>query len=118
MRRPAELLATAEDVAALTAELNRAHRTAELATARAEALQAQVGVLTDRVRTAEHRTELANAQADALRARLNTDEQAALARALAACQIYEDRLAVFEGRPSRIECPRACCAPTPAGDAA
>lgn len=35
--------------------------------------------------------------------------RAELARRTAACQKLEDRLAVYERRPSPVYCPRSCC---------
>lgn len=53
---------------------------------------------------------------DAATGQINPDTHARadLARALQTLHLMENRLAVYEKRPSPIDCPRACCNPLPA----
>jgi hypothetical protein len=110
------LPATAEDLAALRAQLYRAERTAELAIDRADAIQQANLTLRAELDATDNRYTRLLAETDALRLRVGRERNIdALDRALETLQIYEDRLALYEKRPSNITCPRACCAHAPLG---
>jgi hypothetical protein len=113
---PVEVSTTAKDLADLQARVLVADRTAELQIDRADAIQQTNLRLRAELDATDHRYTRLLAETDALRLRVGRDRNIdALDRALQTLQIYEDRLALYEKRPSNITCPRACCAHAPLG---